>query len=63
MIDRLQGSGQNESDPTMPTRQIDLFFRMIQKAAMTRKKSTIGQYSARIYGKAKHIIAVERQIV
>ena len=40
----------------------DLFFMMIQKATIARKKSIIGQYPARIYGKPKHVIEVKRQI-
>jgi hypothetical protein len=40
----------------------DLFFRIIQKAPIARKTSTIGQYPARIYGKPKQVVEVKRQI-
>jgi hypothetical protein len=40
----------------------DLFFIMNQKPVIARKKSTIGQYSARINGRPKAVIEVKRQI-
>jgi len=68
----IRGVAKFVSIPTAARRKIinkieashksDLFFRIIQKAPIARKKSTIGQYPARIYGKPKHIIEVKRQI-